>query len=1396
MSALQPSDMAVTPDNEPFIDLVQVRSAGSFGTGLLVGRGLVLTALHCARDPKNSWRIFDDLGVCLLRELQRGVEYSYSAHIVWPSTDTFGEDPPDVAVLQIDVPNPPEALVRHRFGELPQTPTDGTARGFPKATSGSQLLGGRIEHNQPGRVTYTSHTRRALTIDATGRHQLESRERWAGLSGGPLLIDELIVGVMRNVPEGWKGEAVEAEPLAPLLRNATDASLRSLLGVDLPLTASTGNRQSAEQWGVNPPPPRPRPYTAPELSSRFVQRPTELAKLVGHILDSDRGSPIAGTTAVHGGGGFGKTTLATALCHDPRVRAAFDGGILWVQFTETTSQIDVLARLNDQIRLLDPNSPTFSEVKFASAGFRELLRGRNFLVVLDDLWSESLLPFFRHEGPTVVTTRLRRIVLEAGAAVVIDRLTSEEAVDLLSRWLQEVPDADQKLALRDLSARLGEWALLLQLVGAELGLQTVGGRPLLEAIHHVNDGFDRRGFTYLDQDSEFSRNSAIGASLDASLTMLTPDHRERFHELGILRGDEDLSFQTIRQLWTATAGYDEFATKKALEAMQRLALFTRYHAGSEILRLHEVIGRVLADRLTDPTGLNAKLVSHWGDAKRLPDKYAWRNLLFHLRAADRHSEARRLLFDFDWIHAKLRAVGPVAVLADYQREPADDSDRRLVASALTIAGASLMDPDQLPAQLVGRLERLSGSSATLRNLLEKARAHVSTRALLPKRVFLTSMAQDVHRTIQVGAPVLSGTLSRDKVHLVIGLRNGTVQIWDWRRQDRVATLECGVGPIFQLDMIGERLAVGGYYDRYLGPHYPRPTTPVEVWNWTSRERLYSIAEDASGVEKGFAICLNGGLAALTTGETNNLIRLYDWTTNALPQVIDRELGTGKIGEGGRPGRVSIVSDYLLYQGHISDRIDVWMTGERRYRGHIAGAISHQQYWGAAPFVVDGTLYVRDPVSYQEELMMRPYTSRPSRRSLPSSVQTFSCPVDEKDGSGLCVRHYKERVSVAIGSGERIFVCSDVVKIRNSTSEAVVGLLEGHSNTIRSVDLLEDTIITASEDGTARIWDWPPAIATPPAIERDAEAGERIKRFYQPSITRIAVQGSSAFVGTHSSLEEWNWNKAEMVNAVSLEEPIHALAVDDKWLVFSSFWRRRGAKLTARLRAEWARERPRGEHRQMQEFDVSNGTFDFVEQGAEAATLLGDTCAVVVKSYWSSGSDRIYVMDLRREECELILGEQISAVALSPHMVVGGTVDGHIDIWDRATGTPKPRLSNHSGPIAALQIEGDRLLSCSSDRTAQVWDLTTFKSILTLPHDAAVNALHARGGLLVTASEDHILRVFDLQGGTELARFTDDAPLVACEIATEPTTIICGGKSGQLHILGVNAPLSAAISNPK
>src|ERR1700681_3077044 len=84
------------------------------------------------------------------------------------------------------------------------------------------------------------------------------------------------------------------------------------------------------------------PFMAPEIPPHFVERPSEYAALKNLLLSPDFRQPVAITTALSGAGGFGKTTLATALCHDPDIVENFDDGILWVTLGQTP---DVLGSL-------------------------------------------------------------------------------------------------------------------------------------------------------------------------------------------------------------------------------------------------------------------------------------------------------------------------------------------------------------------------------------------------------------------------------------------------------------------------------------------------------------------------------------------------------------------------------------------------------------------------------------------------------------------------------------------------------------------------------------------------------------------------------------------------------------------------------------------------------------------------------------------------------------------------------------------------------------------------------------------------------------------------------------------------------------------------------------------
>ena len=60
------------------------------------------------------------------------------------------------------------------------------------------------------------------------------------------------------------------------------------------------------------------------------------------------------TTGLVGAGGFGKTTLARMVAHDPRVRGEFGDGVVWVTVGEDAGALDLAAKLVSAARLFDP----------------------------------------------------------------------------------------------------------------------------------------------------------------------------------------------------------------------------------------------------------------------------------------------------------------------------------------------------------------------------------------------------------------------------------------------------------------------------------------------------------------------------------------------------------------------------------------------------------------------------------------------------------------------------------------------------------------------------------------------------------------------------------------------------------------------------------------------------------------------------------------------------------------------------------------------------------------------------------------------------------------------------------------------------------------------------------
>jgi NB-ARC domain len=123
----------------------------------------------------------------------------------------------------------------------------------------------------------------------------------------------------------------------------------------------------------------------------FVPRPEEYGSLKDAVLSAGRDATIGITTTLQGAGGYGKTTLANALCRDSDIRFEFTDGILRVEIGKVRN--DVTGLIVDLIEKLDPNAkrPGFQDIQTASEHLGELIGEARLLLVIDDVWREAQL---------------------------------------------------------------------------------------------------------------------------------------------------------------------------------------------------------------------------------------------------------------------------------------------------------------------------------------------------------------------------------------------------------------------------------------------------------------------------------------------------------------------------------------------------------------------------------------------------------------------------------------------------------------------------------------------------------------------------------------------------------------------------------------------------------------------------------------------------------------------------------------------------------------------------------------------------------------------------------------------------------------------------------------------
>lgn len=206
----------------------------------------------------------------------------------------------------------------------------------------------------------------------------------------------------------------------------------------------------------------------------FLGRDTDLLHVKRSLFPAEGAEERGRLLLMTGWPGVGKTTLTTALVHDPELQKTFPDGILWTGLDQSPSLLSALSVWC--VSLGGPGLSPTATVEEASHQLATLLRRRRALLVIDDVWDPAHAAPFLVGGPQcamLVTSRLpameHQLDVPSGDTYRLPPLSDEAGLELLRTRAPEV-----------VAARPAECLLLVQeLEGLPLALH-VAGRMLHE----------------------------------------------------------------------------------------------------------------------------------------------------------------------------------------------------------------------------------------------------------------------------------------------------------------------------------------------------------------------------------------------------------------------------------------------------------------------------------------------------------------------------------------------------------------------------------------------------------------------------------------------------------------------------------------------------------------------------------------------------------------------------------------------------------------------------------------------------------------------------------------------------------------------------------------------------
>ncbi|KAJ8463984.1 hypothetical protein ONZ45_g17394 [Pleurotus djamor] len=315
----------------------------------------------------------------------------------------------------------------------------------------------------------------------------------------------------------------------------------------------------------------------------------------------------------------------------------------------------------------------------------------------------------------------------------------------------------------------------------------------------------------------------------------------------------------------------------------------------------------------------------------------------------------------------------------------------------------------------------------------------------------------------------------------------------------------------------------------------------------------------------------------------------------------------------------------------------------------------------------------------------------------------------------------------------------------------------HGNsTITSLLLWKDTIITASDDFSVRVWNYDGTLV-------------RALGGHTGGVWGIAIhEDTLVTVSQDHSIRVWNLETGECthifyghtktIRCVSITVPEGS---NNPLIVTGS---RDGEIHVWRLPLQ---DDPKyiGD----EESDLSNNPYHlFLLKGHTDSIRSMATNGNIVAS--GSYDNTVRVWDVVSGECLWTLEghtAKVYSIVMDPsaNRVYSGSMDGTLRAWSLEDGTCKAVLKDHPSLVALLKISPSFLFSGGPDCQVIVWDLKTLEPVRKIDHKFTITAIYGDEEKLVSGS-DGLVQVVDIKTGDKKVLLSEGRSRGVWEVAVD------------------------------